>query len=78
MQLHEDWPHIVRHAWSVRFIALAFLLSVIEVSLPIIQPYVSINPVYVGGAAGIAAGAAFFARIVAQKEFEEDVGGPST
>lgn len=69
MVLHEDWRKILRCAWSVRLIALAFLLSALEVALPLIQPYLPLNPVYVGVAAGIASAAAFVSRLVAQKEF---------
>jgi hypothetical protein len=71
MQLHPDWKRITTRAWSVRFIALAALFSAGEVTLPVIQPYVNINPIWLGLGAGISSGAAFFSRIVAQKEFED-------
>lgn len=67
--LHHDWKHILLHAWSVRLIILAAVLSAVEVALPLIQPYVNINPIYVGVAAGLASAGAFFARIFAQKKF---------
>ncbi len=35
MTLHENWRHLLRKSWSVRWIALAGLLSGIEVVLPI-------------------------------------------
>lgn len=79
LRLHDDWVNIIKHGWSVRFIAVAALLSGLEVSLPLIQPYVNISPVLVGAAAGVASVGAFIARIVAQKEFEEiDHGYPPT
>ena len=72
IQFHDDWKHILRHAWSIRLIAVAAVLSGIEVSLPLIQPYVSVNPVWLASATGIATAAAFVARLVAQKEFENE------
>ena len=34
MRLIEDWKHVLKHAWSIRFIVLAALLSGIELVLP--------------------------------------------
>ena len=34
MRLTEDWRHVLKHAWSIRFIVLAALLSGVEVVLP--------------------------------------------
>lgn len=74
MHLHEDWLHILRHAWSIRFIGIAALLSALEVGLPMIQPYLSINPIWLSLGAGLATAAAFISRLIAQKEF--DSSGP--
>jgi hypothetical protein len=71
LRLHDDWKHILLHAWSVRFIGIAAVFSGLEVGLPLIQPYVSINPIYLSTGAGLATAAAFVSRLIAQKEFEE-------
>ena len=34
MRLIEDWRHVLKHAWSIRFIVLAALLSGVEIVLP--------------------------------------------
>ena len=34
MRLTEDWRHVLKHAWSIRFIVLAALLSGVEIVLP--------------------------------------------
>jgi len=73
--LHPDWWRILTRAWSVRLIALAFILTMLEVALPLVQPYLSISPVLVGALAGISAAAAFIARLVAQKKFEKPANG---
>ena len=35
MKLDHDWKRTLRHAWSVRWIALAAVLTGIEVILPL-------------------------------------------
>ena len=35
MTLHENWRHLLRKSWAVRWIALAGLLSGLEVVLPL-------------------------------------------
>lgn len=67
--LHEDWKLILRHAWSVRLIVLAALLSGAEVLLPIIQPYLPVPPGVFAGLSFMATVAAFSARFMAQKQF---------
>ena len=34
MRLIEDWKHVAKHAWSIRFIVLAALMSGVEIVLP--------------------------------------------
>ena len=34
MRLIEDWRHVLKNAWSIRFIVLAALLSGLEIVLP--------------------------------------------
>ena len=34
MRLIGDWRHVLKHAWSIRFIVLAALLSGVEIVLP--------------------------------------------
>lgn len=67
-QLTDDWKVVLRHAWSVRFIAAAALLSGVEFVLPIFMD----NPPISRGAfavlAFLASIAAAIARFVAQKE----------
>lgn len=68
IKLHDDWKWIVAHTWSVRFIFAAFLLSALEVFLPLMVGKTSINPVVFAGVIAVITGAAFVARIVAQKK----------
>ena len=41
MRLIEDWRHVLKHAWSIRFIVLAALLSGVEIVLPMFSDVVS-------------------------------------
>jgi hypothetical protein len=65
MKLHDDFEWIVNHSWSLRFIFLAFLLSTAEVALPLMTNLKGLPgyPVVIG----LTTGAAFVARLIAQK-----------
>lgn len=69
MRLHDDWQWVLRKAWSIRFIAVAFVLSGAEFVFPF---YSDAMP---RGAFALMAfwltGAAFVARLVAQAEIGE-------
>lgn len=66
LRLYSNWRHIVRRAWSIRFMLLAGLLSAVEVALPFFAD------AFPRGAfaalSGLAVGAAFVARLVAQRD----------
>ena len=66
MKLYDNWRDIVRKAWSVRFMAAAGILSGVEVALPYLQDVMPRGTF--AALSGIFVGAAFVARLVAQKE----------
>ena len=66
MKLYDNWKDIVRRAWSVRFMIIAGLLSGAEVALPYFQGVLPSGTF--AALSGIFVGAAFVARLVAQKE----------
>ena len=70
MKLLTDWRCIVRRAWSFRLMALACLLSGIEVALPMFATSFPRGPFAVLSL--ITTGAALAARLVAQKEMHAD------
>jgi hypothetical protein len=39
MRLASDWKRVLRHAWSVRLIVIAGILSGIEAVLPLIDAF---------------------------------------
>ena len=43
MRLIEDWKHVLKHAWSIRLVLLAALLSGLEVILPMFSDVIPRN-----------------------------------
>jgi hypothetical protein len=66
MKLDAHWSMILKRAWSVRFIALAGLLSAAEVILPLFEREIPRSAFAVLTLAAVAG--AFVARIVVQKD----------
>ncbi|SCW95684.1 hypothetical protein [Ancylobacter rudongensis] len=66
MKLLPNWREILFKAWSVRLLMLAMLLTAIEAVLPLIT-FIPIPPGYFAVLSGLVTGAAFGARLLAQK-----------
>lgn len=66
MKLYADWKVILKKAWSIRFMLLAGVLSAIEVILPFFEDHFPRG--LFAAMSGVAVGAAFVARLVAQKD----------
>ena len=70
----RDWRKVVRHSWSVRLIGAAFVFSAAEVALPYLQSVLPMSQGWFGVLSGLATGAAFVARLLAQKQFRIEEG----
>jgi hypothetical protein len=68
MRLVDDWHHILKRAWSVRLIVIAGLLTAAEYFAPDLPSYISLPPRAYPLITGVVVGAAFVARLVAQKK----------
>ena len=66
MKLLADWKRILRRAWSIRFMLMAGLLSGVETALPFF--YEAMPHGVFAMLSGVSVGAAFVARLVAQKD----------
>ena len=66
MTLDSDWKRIIKKAWSIRLMIAAALLSGIEVALPFFSE--SIPRGVFAALSFVVVGAAFVARLVAQKD----------
>jgi hypothetical protein len=66
MHIKDDWGQIVRKAWSIRFMLLAFALTMAEVMLPFFSD--AVPPRTFALLSGLAVAGAFVARLVAQRD----------
>ena len=67
MDLLPGWQDILRRAWSIRLIALAFALTVAEVAFSVLSPGALGLPAGTFAVlSGLASAGAFVARILAQ------------
>ena len=64
MRLIEGWKHVLKHAWSIRLVLLAALLSGLEVILPMFSDVIPRNVFALLSL--LVTVAAFIARITAQ------------
>jgi hypothetical protein len=66
--LIRNWWLVIKHAWSIRLIIVAGLLSGAEVMLPLVQDLLPIPRGVFAGMSGLVACGAFMARICAQSK----------
>ncbi len=66
MTLKDDWRDVVRKAWSVKFMVLAFVLTMAEVMLPFFSD--AVPPKLFAVLSGLAVAGAFVTRLLAQKD----------
>lgn len=66
MKLYDNWKEILRKAWSIRFLAMAGILSGIEVILPLFHDDIPKN--IFAALSLVCVTAAFIARLVAQRD----------
>ncbi|WP_428572081.1 hypothetical protein [Roseibium sp.] len=71
MTVIVNWRRVLRKTWSVRFMVLAAALSAAEVATPILGEG-SVEAGYFAALSGLSTAGAFVARILAQKEFENE------
>lgn len=64
MKLLDNWPRLIKRAWSVRLAILSASLSAVEFALPFVAPTQPSG--WFAGAAVLVSLAAAAARIVAQ------------
>lgn len=70
LRLKRNWLLIVRKAWSVKFMVLAFLLTAAEVALPFLDD--SVPKGLFAFLSAVATAGAFVSRLMAQQEVKDD------
>lgn len=72
IRLLPNWRKVIVRAWSVRLMVLAFILTALEIALPLMDGYLPIPQMTFAVLAGLATAGAFVARLVAQKNMGVD------
>lgn len=67
MNLIPNWRVVLSHAWSVRLMLLAAVLSGLEVALPFMPSFIAIPDRTFAVLSGLTVAGAFIARLVAQR-----------
>lgn len=70
--LVANWREVLRHAWSIRLIAIAVGLSFLEVLLPLIGGSLPLPPFLTALLIAASAAGAFVARLFAQKDLPHE------
>lgn len=68
--LHPDWKKLLRHAWSVRLMALSFVFQALEVAMPYLEKIPTIPQGVLATLAVVSLAGGIFSRFVLQKEFK--------
>lgn len=66
MRLVANWRAVLRHAYSIRLLLLAGILSGLEVALPLLDGILPVPPTTFAVLSGLCVCMAFIARLVAQ------------
>ena len=72
MRLVWNWRAVLRHAWSIRLVIVAGLLSGAEIALPLIREIIDVPRGVFAGLSFLATAGAFIARLVAQQSVSGD------
>lgn len=70
MKLVENWPAVLKKAWSLKFTAAAAVFGGLEVVVGQIQPAGIPNGIFAGIAMAVSIGA-FAVRLLAQQEIHD-------
>jgi len=68
MMLVANWREVLRHAWSIRLMLVAALLSGLDAAQPLVAGLVPIPPMVFAALAALISAGAFAARLVAQEQ----------
>ncbi|WP_062111171.1 hypothetical protein [Aureimonas sp. AU40] len=71
MSLVPNWRAVIKHAWSLQLIALAFFFSMAEIALPAFDGVLPIPPRAFAILSGFTTAAAYVARLLAQSKLSE-------
>ncbi len=72
MRFGSDWRNVLRHAWSVRFLSIALLLTLVDIAAVVLETWgmVADRPglsILLRSLSAVFTSAAFVARFVMQR-----------
>lgn len=71
MRLASDWRRIMRKAWSIRLIAMAGILSGMEIVMPMLDGIITVPRGIFAALCGIVTCAALVMRLIAQRSMSD-------
>ncbi|GJE42973.1 hypothetical protein [Methylobacterium soli] len=71
LSLYSNWLTIIRHAWSIRFMALSIAFSALEVAFPYLDSVIPVSRGTFGLLSALCTAAAAISRLVAQRKLPE-------
>jgi len=77
MQLVSNWRAVLRHAWSVRLMVLAVVLTGLEAAWPYLDGLFPIPRGLFAALSGFVSAGAIYARFIAQKPISGGSNEPS-
>lgn len=72
MRLIDNWWQVLKHAWSIRLMLLAGILTGLEAAWPYLDGLFPLPRGMFAALSGFVSAAAIFARFVAQKPLSGD------
>lgn len=68
LKIVDNWRAVLKHAWSVRLLLVAAVLSGMEVALPLLNGLLPVPPLVFAAFSGLCVCGAFIARFIVQEK----------
>lgn len=72
MKLVENWRAVLRHAWSVRLLVIAVMMSGVEAALPLLEGVITVPPGIFAALSGFVGAGALLARVILQNDLSPE------
>lgn len=67
-KLKANWWALIKKAWSIRLMALAFIFTVLETAMPYLQGWLPVPDMLFGTLSGLCVAGGFVARLLVQND----------
>jgi len=72
LRLKPHWRSIAARAWSIRFMAIAAILSGFEAAFGMVGPYLPVSNAWLAGLTFLLVAAGCVSRLIAQQNLQEE------